>query len=287
MTKEFVNGPIFTDEVGTMALDEIPGVAAYSGEGGSWIEHPDYVRYSQFSDGDISTISDTKEITLNTKQFNITQEENSQYIPFEMPRRYDGFDLALDALLSIHFDTSTGIHGADKPINVTYNDDKIRFGWLVSPDATVDPGALKFEIHAYGILVGSDGVRKGYTWKTQSNDKLNVLQSVCDCEDIINKIDDTWLQELITDISESMAEKIATMDIGDQVASAQAAAERAEAALSNLDATVGKYLVGYATEKYVDDAIADADISEKLNDYAKTSYVDKQVDDVGGRVTAI
>ena len=56
-----------------MTLDENLGIAAYSGDDGNWQQHPDYVRYSSFSDDSISIISEEKEITLSNKQFNITQ----------------------------------------------------------------------------------------------------------------------------------------------------------------------------------------------------------------------
>lgn len=105
--------------------------------------------FAEFSDDNYSIISDTKDITLNVKQFSITQEENSQYIPFEAPLKYDGFDLS-NTRIEIHFTTSEGFHGFNKPINVTYNDEKIRFGWLIEPDATQHKGKLEFEIHAYG-----------------------------------------------------------------------------------------------------------------------------------------
>ena len=80
-------------DVGVMTLDESYGIAAYSGDDGNWQQHNGYVRYSAFSDSDISVINDRKDIALNQNQINITQEENSQYIPFEMPRYYDGFDV--------------------------------------------------------------------------------------------------------------------------------------------------------------------------------------------------
>ena len=92
-----------------MSFDEPTMVAAYSGNDGNWQQHPDYVRYSDFSDDNISTINDTKDINLNTKQINITQEENSQYIPFEMSRYYDGFDL-VNTALSVHYNTKNGRH---------------------------------------------------------------------------------------------------------------------------------------------------------------------------------
>lgn len=199
-----------------MTLENIGGTVAYSGDGGNWTLHSDYVYYSTFYDDNISNISDEKDISLNRKQVNITQEENSQYIPFEMSRYYDGYDLT-KASISIHYETKNGRHGASKAINVTYNNEKIRFGWLVDAGATIDAGTLKFEIHAYGTVIGSDGTPLGYVWKTKCNENLNVLQSLCDCEDVINNIDDSWVQELVTDITEKIAEEIKDVIYGEQV----------------------------------------------------------------------
>ena len=93
-----------------MTLEENYRIAAYSGDDGNWQQHQSYVRYANFSDDNISTVDDVKDISLNKKQLNITQEENSQYIPFEMPRYYDGFDL-VDTAISIHYHTKIGRHG--------------------------------------------------------------------------------------------------------------------------------------------------------------------------------
>lgn len=267
-----------------MTLDENYGIAAYAGDDGNWHQHNGYECYDVFSDDNISTINDTKDITLNKKQFNITQEENSQYIPFEMPRYYDGFDL-VDAVISIHYQTKSGRHGADKPINVTYNNEKIRFAWLVGADATLDVGMLEFEIHAHGIVVGTNGSRKAYTWKTKRNKDLNVLESLCDCEDVVNNIDDTWMQELITDIAEKVASQIADVEIGEQVTaaenastsaqqSANVASQYAENASTAATEAVNAVLADYATTSYVDEAVAGVDVTEQLKDYAKTEDVD-------------
>lgn len=264
-----------------MTLDESYGIAAYSGDGGNWQQHNGYVRYSSFSDDNISIINDTKDINLDARQFNITQEENSQYIPFEMPRYYDGYDL-VNTTLSIHYTTKNGRHGASKPVNVTFNDEKIRFAWLVDAGATIDVGTLEFEIHAYGTVTGSDGIPKGYTWKTKSNKNLNVLESMCDCEDVINNIDDTWLQELVTDIAKKVADEIKDVAIGEQVETAKNAAAEAEqyansakqyADNASFAATeaVNAVLEDYATIEYVDEAVAGVDVTEQLASYVKTS----------------
>ena len=268
-------------DVGIMTLDENYGVAAYAGDDGSWQQHTDYVYYQSFSDDNISIIGETKDINLDSKQFNITQEENSQYIPFEMPRYYDGYDL-VNTAISIHYETKSGRHGSSKPINVTFNNNKIRFGWLVDAGATVDVGALKFEIHAYGTVTGNDGVPKSYVWKSKSNSSLNVLQSLCDCEDVINNIDDSWVQELVTDIAEKIAAEIKDVAVGEQVEAAENAAVEAERFANNAKQyadnasfaatnAVNEVLKDYATTKYVDDAVAGVDVTEQLESYVKTS----------------
>ena len=268
-------------DMGVMTLDEVGGIAAYSGDGGNWQQHSDYVRYTYFSDDNISTVSDEKDISLNRKQFNITQEENSQYIPFEMNRYYDGFDL-VNTIISIHYQTKGGRHGAAKPVNVTFNDEKIRFGWLIDAGATVDVGTLEFEIHAYGSIAGSDGVSKSYTWKTKRNKDLNVLESLCDCNDVINNIDDSWMQELITDVAEKVADEIKNVAVGEQVEAAENAAsdaegfantakQYAETASSAATVAVNTALRDYATTRYVDEAVAGVDVSGQLENYVKTS----------------
>ena len=269
---------IEVEPFGVMTLDEDYGIAAYAGDDGNWTQHSGYTYYSSFYDDNLSVVNDKKEISLNDKQINITQEENSQFIPFEMPRYYDGYDLAgRNVAISIHYETKNGRHGVSKPINVTYNNEKIRFGWLVDAGATLEAGKLKFEIHAYGTVTGNDGVVKGYTWKTKTNESLNVLQSLCDCEDVINNIDDSWMQELITDIAENIAEEIKDIAVGEQVEAAEQAAIRAESAANNAEDAVKNALNGYATEQFVQEEIAKVDVTEQLRDYATIDYVDEAV----------
>ena len=300
--------PMMVDDIsvavdpGIMTLDEVQGIMAYSGDDGNWNEHPSYAVYKIFDDSKMSIIDGDKNIRLDGSQFNITQEANSQYIPFEMNRRYDGFDLT-QAVISIHYQTKGGKHGASKPVNVTYNDDKIRFGWLVDAGATADAGQLKFEIHAYGTVEGinTEGKKeaRGYIWKSKSNDTLSVIQSLCDCEEVINQIDDSWVQELITDIAEQIALEVKDLSVGEQVAAAQQSAaaaqqsaDEAKQSAASAKASVSearKYvedasnaaieavavvLDTYAKKEYVDQAIESVDVTDQLENYATLSYVD-------------
>ena len=107
------------------ADDEL--IAAYSGE--SW-ERDTSGRYRWFTnshgeeiqDDKISYVDDNKNITVDSSQVNISQETNSQFIPFEMARCYDNIDLK-DMAISVHFITSDGNHGASIPVNVQYTTD--------------------------------------------------------------------------------------------------------------------------------------------------------------------
>ena len=284
------DGGISLMSASAVAESEDSNVVAYASTYASdetWQRHPnpDYVSYDDFSDDNISTISNNKDINLDSSQFNITQEENSQYIPFEMPRYYDGFDL-VNTVISIHYTTKSGRHGAAKPVNVFYNNEKIRFGWLVDARATLDAGTLAFEIHAYGTVTGSDGKPNAYVWKTKSNKSLNVLQSLCDCEEVINNIDDSWVQKLVTDVATKVADEIKNVEVGEQVTAAEnaaAAAEQsansakqyAESASSAATVAVNTVLRDYATKVYVDEAVAGVDVSEQLKNYVQTSDLEE------------
>ena len=243
----------------------------YSNE--NWIEDKDNYRWFKYEDSNYSIIDDGKNIALNEKQFNITQEENSQFIPFEMPRYYDGIDL-LDTTISIHYTRSDGQHGVSEPVNVMYNSEKIRFAWLADASVTGVTGKIKFEIHATGSITDSNGKSYAYVWKTRKNENLNVLQSLCglDCGGTIN-VDDSWVQELVESVAEKVAQQIAEAQIGSQVAEAQASADRAEKAAINAEQSVQNALNGYATETYVQKEIEKVDVSDQLVDYALKSEV--------------
>ena len=168
---------------------EAPSVMAYSmrsaavlsdalADDGNWraIADKGYKFYdNEYADANYSSIDEKKNIILDESQFNITQEKNSQYIPFQMPRFYDGFDLK-NTKLGIYYVNKNRDAFIDTPVDVYYNDNYIRFAWLVSAFATQVAGVLQFEIHA----VGTNSKGESYTWKSKSIDKLNVLQSLED-----------------------------------------------------------------------------------------------------------
>ena len=233
--------------IATMALDDVPicddnanimtlelgnediMIAAYSGDDGSWQQHTGYDWYNGvdgkagslgYDDDDISNIDDMKNISLNSKQLNITQEHKSQFIPFEMPRYYDGYDLT-KATICINYRRKDGKTRAKKAVNVRYNNEKIQFGWLVEAHATEVVGKLEFEIVAFGA---------DYIWKSRLVDKMNVLDSIPWDEELVSiSSDDTWVSEIVT----AVTEQIVGMEFNEQLASANDAANRAEISATN------------------------------------------------------
>ena len=134
-----------------MTMAERMAVSVQSSDphyGWTRVTYPQYVWFNQFNDEKISHIDENKDITIDSSQINISQESKSQFIPFEMPRYYDGIDLTRMAI-SIHFTNRDQQHAASPAVNVEYKDDKIRFAWLVDANATHIDGNLQFEIQYY------------------------------------------------------------------------------------------------------------------------------------------
>lgn len=270
--------------------------------------------YGDYSDENISTIDDEKNISLNSKQFNITQEEKSQYIPFIMPRYYDGFDLSKTEI-SIHYVNDIGYEGTSDAVNVYYNDDKIKFAWLIDRAATVASGTLRFEIIAEGINSKSEK----YVWKTKSNDKLNVLSSLSGKGFI--EPDDTWQTSFLETVKNKALEAKAEAN------RAEAEADRAEKAASSIDLNIDdkieerianafddyynkehidnnyytkdqadkklndlnitSKLDNYYTKNDVDAKLANLNIDSKLTEYCKKTEVASQIEEVKQEITDI
>lgn len=193
-----------------------------------------YTWYDTFSDNDFSTVDTNKEITLSPTQVNITQENNSQVIPFEMPRYYDGVDL-MGMTIQIHYVNANNAENYAAPINVSYSDDKIRFYWMVSDYATVKDGVLKFEIMATGaITVPSSGESKNYLWRTKPNEKLNVLKSLTGTA-MNDPTGDDWYTQFLSTMSQKVGEAQTAATLAAQ------SAKDAQAVVDGLADTLANY----------------------------------------------
>ena len=148
----------------------------------------------QYTDENYSTVDEKKNVHLDPSQINLTQESNSQYVTFIMPRYFDGIDLT-NMVISIYFINSAGGEGFSEVINVYYNDTQIKFGWVLSETATALKGKLQFEIHATGV----DPLGRKYLLKTRPNSQMEVLESLHGNGQII--YDETWATTFLNQIN--------------------------------------------------------------------------------------
>lgn len=230
---------------------------------------------NEYHDDKLSIVDNNKDITLSAEQINITQEKNSQYIPFEIPRYYDGFDLSTTEL-SIYWVNKLGNGSTAIPVDVYCSDDKIRFAWLVDDDVTAIAGKIKFEIHASG----TNSLGYDYLWKTKTNEGINVIQAL-EIKGFIEP-DEAWQESFIQKLSNqaNRAEQA--------VRTAQAAADEAKQAAANLQdgiesevqTAIGEnYYTKLEVETYVQEQI-DAIPEVDLNPYALKTELPTKVSEL-------
>lgn len=154
-------------------------------------EHAGYQNYG-YEDTVYSTIDNQKNIILSANQIIITQESNSQYIPFRMPRYYDGFDLSSPSPedSSVHgiwivYENSKGQLRKQRPINVYFTDSNITFGWLLGKYVTAVSGQIRFEIN----VVGRAPNNEEYVWKSRISSGLTVIESLSGDLDLPDETD--------------------------------------------------------------------------------------------------
>ena len=134
-----------------------------------------------------------KNVTVGDIGKIVMGETNSQEIEFSIPRFYDNVDL-LDKNFYILYQTKGGIFKVDA-IDKAYNDDEIRFSWLMNEDATMYPGRILATVQ----LEGTDEQGKTYIMKTM-NFSGNVEEALCEygAEGVYR----TWATDIDTRITD-------------------------------------------------------------------------------------
>ena len=113
-----------------------------------------------------------KNVTVGDIGKIVQGEINSQEIEFSIPRYYDNVDL-LDKKFNILYQTKGGIFKVEA-IDVAYNDEEIRFNWLMDENATMYPGKLTAVIKMEGVdESGKPYVMKTTNFSVQIDDALN------------------------------------------------------------------------------------------------------------------
>lgn len=252
---------------------ESPSVYEASDE--TWVraDNYSYPYYSEFSDDRVSTISQNKIISLDPGQINISQEDRAQFIPFEMPRYYDGMDLSR-AVLRIYFVNKEGNGGFAQPVNVQYSASKIRFGWLVDQNVTAVAGKVSFEIHANG----TNSRNEPYTWKTRPSHDVNILESLS-YEALANP-GESWITSFFEDIDS-------------RIETAQEAAAEATGAVAQIKEYADQaYAAAQEASSIIEDAKSelettiDTAIDEKITSVLNTYYTKNESDAITDAIAA-
>ena len=160
-----------------------------------------YEVYTKYQDNAYSTVDNLKNIAVDATQINIMQEENSQYMPFRIPRYWDGMDL-MDMLIQIRYESVAEEKGkVATVINVASNNTYIRFGWLIDAAVTANAGDIIFEIMATGVNEKGNN----YIWRTRPNGKFTVLQGLLNYDGLIEPSKD-WYTSFVNMILGHVAE---------------------------------------------------------------------------------
>lgn len=256
---------IATTDYGIATADEGDMIAAYSGVE----KNTNYESYSMLVDDRVSEIDKNKNIKLADGQINLTQESNSQYIPFKMLRYYDGYDLN-NASLSVYWVNDDGYGSASAPVNVSYDSEYIYFAWLVDSNVTRYAGKVQFEIQARGTIVSDRGSRSEYVWKSRSGE-IDVLQAL-EYDDVIEP-DDTWKQNFFDDIKAIRDDaQIAAANASLSASSARTAASEASKSLGEVNKAINE--TAAVLEGKIDIIVSEK-VSESMEDYAKIEDVEE------------
>ena len=156
----------------------------------------------------------TKTISKITDQTIVAGENLSQFIKFQIPRYYDGIDLAQKEINIIYLspDKYSDINEA---VNKEYNDEYIRFGWLVPYAACSEEGALTFAVE----FVGSE-----YCLKTQTAE-IKVKSSLDGSNAVPEPTEQSWYVILQEQVSRTLDRASMILDSLGSPTTAQTSAE--------------------------------------------------------------
>lgn len=254
----------------------------------------------EYCDDNVSVVDKNKNISLNAAQKNITQEANANYIPFEIPRYYDCFDLAAEPMIiSINWKNSAN-QGLEyvAPVDVYYNEEIIHFAWLLDSNVTQVAGAIQFEIQ----VEGENSKGETYRWKTSPTSGLNVQQSLGKIEAITP--DEEWQENFLAQVTaaknEAQTAKQEALKAQEAAQNAQKAAQTAQTAAETaaqnaaadasaafeenintiVEQSVSEQLDNYYDKTETDNLFASAkeSINTTLQDYATITWVSTQFD---------
>ena len=227
-----------------------------------------YVQYTEYADSKFSIIDENKNITMDPSQINLTQEDNSQYVPFKMFRRYDGID-QLNMTLLMHAVTPSGSDAYATPVNMQYDDDYLYFGIIIPGTICAEAGIVQFEIQA----LGTNEKGENYKLITKAS-SFNIEKSLSGNGTIEPTPDTGWMTTFLKQVTEKVGEaqtaaneaKSAAQDAQTAAVNAQNSVDTAKTELSSsLDDKIATYLLSYYTKEEVDKLLKNVDLTDVYN----------------------
>ena len=266
----------------SVASVESEGIAAYDGvmltaetDTDTYQQSDKYQWYSQYHDEDYSTVDTLKNIKMSANQINLTQEENSQVIPFVLDRYFDGVDL-MDMMIQIHFVNVEGYEGYSVPINVEYSSTKIRFYWLVDSTATALAGKLKLEL----LATGTNEKGLTYKWRTKTNNEIDILESLSG-NGVIEPTQgwDAYIETINTKVIQAQT---AADEAKTAAAEAVTASESVDSKIADVSSTIKEQVVEEMTEE-----LDNFYTKEETNTLLENIDISDQLEGLDTRVTDI
>lgn len=246
------------------------------------------------SDEKYSTIDELKNITMDSSQINITQEDNSQYIPFRMPRYYDGIDLSMmNIFIRYSRSTSSNEGYTSEVVNVQRNSQYIRFGWLVNNTITSKVGDIRFQIEATGNInkTSSDGqvTSVQYKWMTKPVGKISIIQGLIGSDSEIEVVPgggewQTYENRIIGYVNEAKKAADSVNGLTSRVSTLETKSNQLTTDLAN---DKNNLATNYYTKTQTNTKISDSlkPINEAINSISSLSHLKAEYDNKSGKLT--
>lgn len=150
--------------------------------------------------------ADLRHITIpeELKDIAVTGDHLCETIYFSCPRYFDGEDLSNHSCI-IRYINAGNEYGECDVVDITTENDRIKFGWSIDNKATRYSGIIKFTVQFETI---SDSIK--YQWQTTPAE-LNILPGL-NIESTITDQDDILFRSLTRRIS-ALEEKVTEFDI--------------------------------------------------------------------------
>lgn len=274
-----------------MTIASVDDMAVYAGDDYESVNGYSRVNHS---DEKYSTIDELKNITMDSSQINITQEDNSQYIPFRMPRYYDGIDLSMmNIFIRYSRSTSSNEGYTSEVVNVQRNSQYIRFGWLVNNTITSKVGDIRFQIEATGNInkTSSDGqvTSVQYKWMTKPVGKISIIQGLIGSDSEIEVVPgggewQTYENRIIGYVNEAKKAADSVNGLTSRVSTLETKANQLTTDLAN---DKNNLATNYYTKTQTNTKISDSlkPINEAINSISSLSHLKAEYDNKSGKLT--